>query len=130
MTREYMEKFQIPLTLQSGLNVIYKWAIDNNMFFNAQKFHYLCFNPSISSSKCNVYINPKYDIIPHSENVLDLGITMSSNSSFDAHINQLSKKCKNLAGWILRTFITCDRLTLLKLFKAIVLSRLDYASLL
>ena len=49
------------------------------MFFNAQKFHYLCFNPPISSNKCNVYINPKYGIIPHSENVLDLGITMSSN---------------------------------------------------
>ena len=115
-------------SLQCDLNVIYKWAIDNNMFFNAQKCHYLCFNPSISSNKCNVYIYPKYDITPHSENVLDLGITMSSNCSFDAHINQLSKKCKNLAGWILRTFITRDRLTMITLFKAIVLSRLDYAS--
>ena len=81
-------------SLQCDLNVIYKWAIDTNMFLNAQKFHYLCFNPSISSNKCNVYINPKYDIIPHSENVLDLGITMSSNCSFDAHIDQLSKKCE------------------------------------
>ena len=115
-------------SFQCDLNVIYKWAIDNNMFFNAQRFNYLCFNPSISSNKCNVYINPKYDIIPYSENVLDLGITMSSNCSFDAHINQLSKKSKNLAGWILRTFITRDRLTMLTLFKAIVLSRLDYAS--
>ena len=53
---------------------------------------------------------------------------MSSNCSFDAHINQLSKKSNNLAGWILRTFITCDRLTMLTLFKAIVLSRLDYTS--
>ena len=39
-----------------------------------------------------------------------------------------TKKCKNLAGWILRTFVTRDRLTMLMLFKAIVLSRLDYAS--
>ena len=62
------------------------------MFFNAQKFHYLCFNLPISSNKCNVYINPKYDIIPHSENVLDLGITMSSNCSFDAHIKTNSAK--------------------------------------
>ena len=35
---------------------------------------------------------------------------------------------RNLAGWILRTFITRDRLTMPTLFKAIVLSRLDYAS--
>ena len=53
---------------------------------------------------------------------------MSSDCSFDAHINQLIKKCKNSAGWILRTFVTQDRLTMLTLFKAIVLSRLDYAS--
>ena len=108
--------------LQFDLNVIYKLAIDNNMFFNAQRFHYLCFTPSISSNKCSEYIKPKYDIIPHSDNLLDLGITMSSNCSFDAHISQLSKKCKNLAGWTLRTLITRDRLTLLTLFKAIVLS--------
>ena len=95
------------------------------MFFNAQKFHYLYFNPSISSNKCNVHINPKYDIIPHFENVLDLGITMSSNYSFDAHINQLSQK---IVSWILRTLITRDKLTMLTLYKAIALSRLDYAS--
>ena len=35
-----------------------------------------CFNQSISSNKCSVYINHKYDIISHSENVKDLGITM------------------------------------------------------
>ena len=81
-------------SLECDLNVIYKWAIDNNMLFNARKFHYLCFNPPISSNKYNVYINPKYDIIPHSENVLDLGITMSSNCSFAAHIDQLSKNTK------------------------------------
>ena len=69
------------------------------MYFNAQKFHYLCFNPSISSNKCNVYINPNNDIIPHSENVLDLGITMSSNCSFDAHIDKLSKKMQKLS-WL------------------------------
>ena len=81
-------------SLECDLNVIYKWAIDNNMLFNARKFHYLCFNPPISSNKYNVYINPKYDIIHHSENVLDLGITMSSNCSFAAHIDQLSKNTK------------------------------------
>ena len=35
---------------------------------------------------------------------------------------------KNLTGWILRTFISRDKLTMLTRFKALVLSRLDYGS--
>ena len=71
--------------------------------------------------------SPKMDIIPHSSNVQDLGITKSSDCTFNAHINSLSKR-KNFTGWILRTFISCDKLTMLTLFKALVLSRLDYGS--
>ena len=100
------------------------------MSFNAQKFHYdyVSFNTDPTKNKCNVYVNPKMDIIPHSSNVQDLGITMSSDCTFNVHINSLSKRCKNLAGWILRTFISRDKLTMLTLFKALVLSRLDYGS--
>ena len=38
------------------------------------------------------------------------------------------KQCPRLSGWILRAFISRDSLTLLTLFKCIVLSRLDYGS--
>ena len=114
--------------LQYDLNMIYDWAITNNMFFNAQKFHYVSFNTDPTENNCNVYVNPKMDIIPHSSNVQDLGITMSSDYKFNVHINSLSKRCKNLTGWILRTFISRDKLTMLTLFKALVLSRLDYGS--
>ena len=31
--------------LQNDLNSVYEWASDNNMFFTAQKFQYICFNP-------------------------------------------------------------------------------------
>ena len=49
--------------LQFDLNMIYDWAITNNMFFNAQKFHYVSFNTDPTGNLCNVYINPKMDII-------------------------------------------------------------------
>ena len=48
---------------------------------------------------------------------------MSSDYSFDFHISNLVKRTKHLIGWILRTFSSCDKLTL---FKALVMSRLDY----
>ena len=47
--------------LQNDLNSVYEWASDNNMFFNAQKFQYLCFNPHISLF-CNVYTSSSLDI--------------------------------------------------------------------
>ena len=53
---------------------------------------------------------------------------MSKDCSFDSHISSLSRKCKNLAGWILRSFVSRNKLTMLTLFKSLVISRLDYAS--
>ena len=105
-------------SLQTDLNYIYLWAINNNMLFNHQKFNYISFSTSMSSINTNVYYSPSLDIIKPSENVLDLGITMSRNCSFDVHINILCKKCTDLSGWILRTFTSRDSTTLMTLFNA------------
>ena len=53
---------------------------------------------------------------------------MSSNCTFDFHVSCVYKRCSNLSGWILRTFITRETKTMMTLFKSLVLSRLDYAS--
>ena len=95
------------------------------MSFNAQKFQYICFSPH-SSSSSNLYTSSIFDIINYSKNILDLGINVSSDCSFDFHISNLVKRTKHLTGWILRTFSSRDKLTMLTLFKALVMSRLDY----
>ena len=46
---------------QNDLNSVYDWASDNNMFFNAQKFQYLCFNQH-TSLFCNVYTSSSLDM--------------------------------------------------------------------
>ena len=114
--------------LQQDLNHIYDWATTNNMFFNAQKFHYITFSSKESSCLSNVYINPELNIINPSSEVLDLGVYMSSNCTFDFHVSCVYKRCSNLSGWILRTFSTRETRTMMTLFKSLVLSRLDYAS--
>ena len=98
--------------------------------FNSQKFHYIAYSSSLSSIRYNhnVYANPNMEIINPSDNVLDLGIFMSSNCSFEFHINNLCKKCSHSSGWALRTFTTRDSITMMTLFKSLVLSRLDYGS--
>ena len=70
-------------SLQWDLNSVYKWASDNNMFFNAKKIHYLPLSASQALNKSNVYINPSMDIIPQSTDVPDLPCSPGYNNSLD-----------------------------------------------
>ena len=74
----------------------------------------------------NVYTN--MEIISSPRNVLDLGIYMYGDCTFNYYIYSLSKKCANLSGCIMRTFYARDCIIMLTLFKSSVLSRLDYGS--
>ena len=114
--------------LQFDLGTVYDWASSNNMFFNSKKFTYVPFSINGAAYKSNAYIDPSMNIISPSTHVLDLGISMSSNCTFDIHISNLYRRCSNLSGWILRTFTMRDPHLMLTLFKSLVLSRLDYAS--
>ena len=80
--------------LQSDLNTIYNWALYNN----SQKFHYVSYSSSLSSNGTNVYVNPDLEIINPTNNVLDLGIFMSGDCSFEFHLKIVCKKCTNLSG--------------------------------
>ena len=74
----------------------------------------------------NVYTSSSFDIINYSRNILDLGVNVSNDCSFDFHISNLAKRTKHLTGWMLRTFFSRDKVTMLSLFKALVKYRLDY----
>ena len=84
--------------LQLDLNDVYDWASSNNMFFNSQKFIYVCFSSNVSAYKSNLYIDPAMNIIGPSTHVRDLGVSMSSNCKFDFHIFNPYKRCSNLAA--------------------------------
>ena len=110
--------------LQFDLDTVYDWASSNNSIFLA-----MLLLPLMGAAyKSNVYIDPSMNIISPSTHVVDLGISMSSDCTFDLHISNLYRRCSNLAGWILRTFTMRDPHLMLTLFKSLVLSRLDYAS--
>ena len=73
----------------------------------------------------NVYTKSDMEIISPSMNVHDLGLYMSCDCTFNYHISSLSKKSANLSGWILRTFYNRDCITMLTLFKSIVLTGIN-----
>ena len=95
--------------------------------FNSKKFSYV-FSSNVSAYKSNLYIDPAMNIIGRSTHVRDLGVSMSSNCTFDFHISNLYKRCSNLARWILKTFTITDPQVMLTLYKSLVMSRLEYAS--
>ena len=84
--------------------------------FNAQKFHYITFSSKESACLSNVYINLELNIINPSSEVLELGVYMSSNCTFDLHVSCVYKRCSNLRGWILITFSTRETRTMMTLF--------------
>ena len=94
--------------LQLDLNALYDCAALNNMFLNSKKFSYVCFSFNMSAYKSNLYIDPTINIIGPSTHVLDLGVSMSSDCTFNFHIFNLYRRCSNLDGWILRTFTMRD----------------------
>ena len=61
-----------------------------------------------------------------SDHIRNLGITMSGDCSVNEHINMRTKQCRQLTGWILRTFKARDKCVMLTLFKSLVLPRLEY----
>ena len=45
-------------------------------------------------------INPELNIIIQSSEVLDLGVFMPGDCTFDFQVTHLHKRCCNLIGWI------------------------------
>ena len=112
--------------LQKDLDIVYKWAIENNMQFNSQKFEYLCFHTKPALYTNNVYLTPKINIINPSFDVRDLGIIMTNTCTFNQHISKVVKTCTQLVGMTLRAISARDKLSMLTVYKSTILPRLEY----
>ena len=107
--------------LQSDLDNIYSWADRNNQEFNEKKIETIRFTLKLSN-----YLTPQNLAIKQCSIVKDLGIFLSSNCSFTDHINTIIAKAKKLCGWIMRTFQTRERYTMVTLLKSLILPTIEY----
>ena len=112
--------------LQEDLKIFYKWAEDNNMFFNNNKFEHMMYSTANNTQADYKYKAHDGSDITTKENVKDLGVTLSCDATFTTHINSVTKKARSQAGWILRVFQTRDTLPMLTLYKSLVLPLLEY----
>ena len=115
-------------SLQSDLEIIYQWAIDNNMSFNNLKFELIRRGFDATLKLCTSYTSPDGTIINEKDHVKDLGVTMSSDFSFNEHINRICRSARNMCSWIMRTFKSRSSDLMLTTWKALVLPILDYCS--
>ena len=116
--------------LQNDLFRIYQWSVDNNMEFNSLKFELIRYGKNKELQNSTSYIAPDWNLIEEKQHVKDLGITMSNDCTFKAHINNIIESAKRISSWILRTFKTREKLPMITLFKSLVRPILEYGSVL
>lgn len=86
----------------------------------------MMYSARLHTTVAHVYTAQDETSIATKEHVRDLGVTLSSDGTFSMHIINVTKKARGQVGWILRTFKTRDSLSMLTLYKSLVLPLLEY----
>ena len=106
MTQEFIQispKLMIVITFSLIWKLFAVGLSITTCFFNSQKFH-ICpiVRHCLQIALMYVYINPDQEIINPANNVLDLGIFMYGDCSFEFHIKNV---CKNVQTYL--TLLLC-----------------------
>jgi len=116
--------------LQSDLQTVYKWSVDNNMQFNSDKFELLRYRGSGTkdTQSDTTYRSNDGSIIQEKQHIRDLGITLSNDATFTQHILDRCEVVKSKIAWVLRTFKSRQPTPMLTLWKTLIMCHLDYCS--
>ena len=117
-------------SLQTDLEAVYQWAEDNNALFNNKKFEALRYGINEILKLTTSYTAPDGTLIAEKDQLRDLGVTMSADSTFKQHINNICLSAKNMCSWILQTLKlrSPDPVQILTFWRCLVLPILDYCS--
>lgn len=112
--------------LQNDLNLIYEWCDKNNAALNHGKFECLRYGQDESIKASTAYQSNLGTAIKICDSVSDLGVTVTPDACFNAQISKVCASANLKCGWILRTFLSRERLPLLTLWRSLVQPLLDY----
>lgn len=112
--------------LQEDLGNVVKWAEDNNMELNPDKYELLQHGKNTDLKL--PYVLPSGQTLKDSGCVRDLGVFVDSDLSWRSHISLKVDKSKSMASWVLRTIKARDSQTMLLLFKSYVRTHVEYCS--
>ena len=118
--------------LQSDLQTVYKWSVDNNMQFNSDKFELLRYRGTNTTCKdiqsVTTYSSNDGSIIQEKQHIRDLGVTLSNDATFTQHILERCEVVKSKIAWVLRTFRSRQATPMLTMWKTLIMCHLDYCS--
>lgn len=111
--------------LQQDINRIFKWSIDNKLYFNITKCSVLLF----SRSHTPIHHQYTLDSIPlqRVQEIRDLGVHFTADMNFRMHITKICKKAYQNLGMMLRFSNKFTNFTAIRaLYDAPVRSHLEY----
>ena len=114
--------------LQSDLETIYKWARDNGMEFNVEKFEQITHGVN-NDVTLTTYRGPNGEDITKKRIIKDLGVIINEETEFSDHIDRVVASCKVMSGYIFRTFNTREFKPMLMLYKTFIRSKVEYCNL-
>jgi hypothetical protein len=122
------------LALQADLDSILEWSRQNNMKLHEQKFELLnhLHNKRSHSSELPFFMETLLYKVSSEETlypvdtVRDLGVMVSSDLSWSAHIGNMVSKARSTLSWVLSVFKTRDKTVMTTLYKSLVRSLLEY----
>ena len=113
------------------LHRVINWALANNMESNESKFDLLCYSyrPAAKLFRAFPFTQSLYEyetpggtLINSTDCVRDLGVRMSSDFIWSAHVLTIAEEGTKMLSWVLGVFRDRSRLTMLTLYKYMVCS--------
>ena len=122
------------IELQEDLNHVIEWAKCNNMLLHEDKFELIIHKHAQRSTLYELPFIAEFltykisngDYLQPVSHLKDLGVIVSSDLSWSAHVNTIASRARGIAAWVLSAFKTRDRTTMLTLYKSLIRSHLEY----
>ena len=107
-------------SLQEDLNKFYEWANTNNMVYNGTKFQVIRYgNNQELKENTNYFTEDTGELIERFETLRDLGVILSEEANFKAHIKHVETKVRREIGWVLRTFYSRNTYFMKTMYKTL-----------
>ena len=120
----------IQVAINQDINKLEKWFLENRMKLNESKTELMVVQPKNKDNSCSkIHIAMKNRIIPHSEKLKILGITINNKLKWDTHINDVIRACKYQLRAFRRSmrFLNLDERKML--YNSCIASRLAYGDI-
>ena len=119
--------------LQEDVLNVTRWAVQNNMELNENKFQFvshnfkrnLLDNLPFRNEFC-VYSTAAGNMLEPTSNVLDLGVQVCSDLSWSKHVGIIVNKAQQTLSWALSVFFDRSRTSMMTLYKSFVRSKIEY----